>query len=189
MSCSKYYSIIHFTIRHRRWPLGALVFLAVVSLLVLDFVKWDLTGINKIWTDKLSTVTSIATLGVALAVWCGELYQDWRAALPCKLTAVFLFKNKEVMRCDLADLSSESDMRALGQQIGRHMHNGKDLKIKIPALHRTGGEPEVGLEGEIYRHWTIQFTLLERPETVPEGKVLRWVPPFDKTPEQSLCDS
>ena len=188
MPCGKFNSIFYFAIKHRRGPLGTLILLAIASLLVFVFAGWDMNHANSFWTENLATVTSIATLVVAVAVWCGELYQDWRAALPCKLTATFIFEEKEVMRCDRADLSGESDMRALGQQIGRQMHNGKDLKIKVPALHRTGGEP-VNLEGKIYRHWTIKFTLLERPETVPEGKEIRWEPPFDKSPNESLYDS
>lgn len=181
-------SILMFTLRKRSWALGAILILTIGAITVAG-CGLTMADINTFWEKKLNTVFSAATLLVALAVWFGETHQDWMASLPCKLTAIFIFDDQEVMRCNKAELFSEADIRALGQQLGLQMNNNNQLKMKSPAILKTGGVQEKDVNGKLYRHWSIQFTLLERPKTVPEGKVLCWEPPFDKTPEQSFCDS
>ena len=187
----KFYSIFCFTLSKRSWVFGVLLVLIICAMSAV-YGGLSMGDINNFWDNKLNTVFSFSTLLVALALWFWETHQDWVASLPCKLTAAFLFNRKEVMRCDEAELFSEADMRALGQQLGAQMNNGNNLKMKSPAILRSGGLLKVDVDGKIYRHWTIAFTLTELPDVVkniPNDQFLLWSPPFDKVPELVLCNA
>jgi len=168
----------------QRWPL---VVSALLILALAGAVRgWHgIDAIGDVWADKFDPLISLATLLVAVLVWWGEARQDWIASLPCKLTAVFVHNQRTLMICELADLASEADIRAMGQQLGRTMNGGQDLKLALPAFRKSGGMPEVGENGEIYRHYTIRFQLLEAPAiaaTLAPGEAWVWRPPFDSLP-------
>ncbi|MGH8625344.1 MAG: hypothetical protein ACREYC_08765 [Gammaproteobacteria bacterium] len=76
---------------------------------------------ESLWRGMLEPLINCATLFIAAAVWWGEINQDLKNNLPKKLTVKFLFKGQPVMKCLYADLVSEADIRALGQQIGSQM--------------------------------------------------------------------
>ena len=174
-------SISCFILEQRKSVLWGLVFLVVLA--IISFFCFGRDETNKLWNDYLNTLFCFATLMVALAVWFGEAHEDWKAALPCKLTAIFIYETKEVIRCNHADLSSEGDMRALGQSIGSQMCNGSQLSIKMPEIQRTSGELETDSDGNVFHHYTILFTLRELPKGTQLGKVLLWKPPFELDPQ------
>ncbi len=108
------------------------LFIVVASvLLVGGIVKLTYTGKVTPWWNWVEPISGLATLFVAMAVWFGELQQDWENSLPKHLTVSFWHKNaagsieKEVMRCENAYLASEGDIRAWGQQLGGQMDTWK----------------------------------------------------------------
>lgn len=182
MSWRMWLSFSQFVLLNRRVSI-LIALILIVAFAAGVFGSFDPAGVRTLWSDKLEPFISLATFLVALLVWRGEAHQDWLASLHCKLTAVFVYDGREVLRCDHADMANESDMRALGQQLGRHMNGGKDLSMALPALQRSGGAPEEGGDGEVYRHYIIRLSLLELPEvakTLSENQVLLWAPPFQE---------
>lgn len=121
-----------------------------------------------------------------MAVWWGESHQEWRNSLPKRLTVDFFYHGQLVMRCEDADLASEGDIRALGQQIGGQMA-AKDEKskpelllLKAPAIRYTPAK--LNDDGAALCHHA-RFELLALPEKLAglePGQYLHWVPPFDQ---------
>lgn len=188
MFSERFNSFLFFILQQRKPNIFGIGVLLVIALFAYSYFG-GLGGINDFWNSYLNTLFSFATLMVAIAVWLGEAYEDWQTALPCKLTSIFIYKNQEVMRCDFADLSSEGDMRALGQSIGSQMCGGTQLSIKMPEIQRTGGELKTDLDGNVFRHFTIQFTLRNPPNEIKDGYVLCWSPPFELDPELKLVET
>lgn len=139
MNTSVYRSQIKFAWSGRRNHIVGwlLIPLLAVLFLVADF---KLNSIVNFWADNVDPYFSIAVLIVALTLWFGEFHQDWRQSLPCLLTVVFVFKDREVMRCENAALASEADMRALGQTIGSQMIDNKTLTFFAPKVKQSGGD-------------------------------------------------
>lgn len=187
MRKDKFISFICFALKQRSLVLGAVFILVALASCAIVFLGFKV--MNDFWNEKLNTLFSFATFVVALAVWFGEAREDWLDSLPCKLTAVFIYVGKEVMRCNYANLSSEADMRALGQSVGNQMNNNILLKLMSPDIVRSGGHIEKDGQGEIFRHWVIQFTLRELPITAKVEHVLLWSPPFTSSPKLVACSS
>lgn len=80
--------------------------------------------------DRIVTAT---TLAVAIAVWLGEVREEWERRLPRKLFAYFLYKDKVVAACLGANIGGAHDARALGQQIGAQMFVEASAKKLQPA--------------------------------------------------------
>lgn len=183
-------SFTHFAFKRGKaiWLVGTIL------LMFFAFALWSGLGIQDAvklrdrWNDWIDPVVGFATLLVAILVWWGEARQDWLASLQCKLTAVFFLEGREVMRCERANLASEADIRALGQQLGLQMNHNQSLRINAPAIRSLHGEPEGNAQGEIYRHWTVEFPLLELPQVMSGAameEVLVWTPPFNEKPQLS----
>jgi hypothetical protein len=64
----------------------------------------------------------------------GQLRRAWEEYLPNRLTIHFYYNGREVMRCEKAHLTNESDIRALGQQIGMQMAGGTMLSFIAPQV-------------------------------------------------------
>lgn len=143
---------------------------------------YDLKPFIAFWSAQGSHMLGIATFVVAFFVWFGELREDWHRALPCKLTVRYRYEGRVVMSCRYADLASEGDMRALGQQIGMQMADVKLLQFIAPQIKRWGGDVETDADGQVFRHFVIQFDLIELPATIAENQMLLWEPPFDCRP-------
>lgn len=180
-----FFSQIKFLWSHRRshyFPL--LIFLFVGFCLLVAGIRLDTVG--QFWTEVIDPFLGIAVLLIALALWFGELRQDWRQSLPCLLTVVLWFDGREMMRCEYADLASEADMRALGQTIGAQMTNNEKLKFFAPSVKQSGGDVIEFGNGEVNRHFTIEMVLRELPKSIsklPEADILVWRPPFTKDPQ------
>jgi hypothetical protein len=175
-------SLIRNALARQRWILLVSILLLLAFAATLFGIA-DISQVGTTWSSKIEPIISLATFLVALLVWMADAVNGWRDSLPCKLTAAFAYDGREVMRCERADLASEADSRAMGQQLGRQMSDGNDLSIALPAFEVSGGAPEEGDDGTIYRHYRIDFRLLKLPERVKdlaENETLVWAPPFDE---------
>jgi len=120
----------------------AFVILLIILLAILSFAYavdyWasaDQIGTYRTaWADHIEPLISFLTFVVAIAVWHGELRQDWIASLPKRLDVLFLYKGSPLMVCEHADLSSEADIRPLGQQIGLQLAGEQRLNFKAPSV-------------------------------------------------------
>lgn len=92
-----------------------------------------------VWT-LIDRVVTFSTLAVAIAVWLGEVREEWERRLPRRLFAYFLYRERPVAVCLGANLAADHDARALAQQ----------LAAQIWAFNRPQQErhnqPEVGFQ-------------------------------------------
>lgn len=170
--------IIGYTWRTRRTVLtimliGVFLFFAVV-----------LTGYNEsiktTWDNYGDWLVAIVTLFIAGAVFCGEIQEDYKKSLPKRLTVHFVYKAVEVMRCEGAVLSSESDIRALSQQIGRQMVK-KD--IQFPPMLGDFNSPYQDGHEMLYTTTIVLTSLPTELETLHrDNKILLWLSPFTSAP-------
>jgi len=181
-------SMIGFAARSRRLYFGALAILLCV-LAILSAVGIEMTTVGKFWTDHFDPFAGMAVLIVAVAIWFGEIRQDWYDSLPCRLTVVFQHGDegavREVMRCERAGLSSVGEMRALGQQIGAQMVGERTLDFCAPSVEYHGGDIDDKRDGAVYRHYTVVLRLRKLPAAIadlPSDEVLVWRAPFDGEP-------
>lgn len=73
------------------------------------------------------------------------------------------------------NLSSEAEIRAMGQQLGAQMCGERNLSIRLPTFDISGGRPEEGEQGAIYKHYQVRFWLenpCKRIAAIPEDKIL-----------------
>jgi len=158
----------------------------LIALLDYFFNQWsELNTLIKAWNDFISPLIGITTLIVALSVWLAELRQDWRNDIPKKLTVIFRFHGKEVMRCNHAELSSEADIRQLGQQIGSQMAEVKYLKFKAPSVEQIKKEVSFTEETGFFMDYDVVFELTDLPELLKDLKPNEyrlWEPPFPEKP-------
>jgi len=150
----------------------ATVVSAIVGLLIL----WRL---RVTWQDWVEPLVTMLTLGVAAFVWFSQKREEWEEYLPNRLTVRFYHEDKEVMRCEKAHLTTESDIRALSQQIGAQMTEDPHLKFVIPAVEVS--PPELDRHGR-YLHYAASFILTELPTTLDPNATLVWKAPFDQPP-------
>ena len=117
--------------------LGVAFILVIIATSVSDKSLWDQDANRRIdaWWTMFDRVGTFTTLAVAIAVWWGEIRQEWELQLPTRLFVYFLLDRREksdhppkeelVAACLGANLSNESDSRALGQQIGAQLLDTK----------------------------------------------------------------
>ncbi len=165
-----------------------MVFILALGLAILLawLIRWQ-TG----WWDYIDPLLNLLTLGVALFVGIQQLRRSWEEYLPNRLTVHFYYEGREVMRCEKAYLANESDIRALGQQIGAQMADTQHLKLVAPMVEIS--PPEVN-EKECYVHYTAKFYLRELPEALKERDKrnqlpLVWNPPFEEALKPELPHS
>jgi len=165
--------------------LPVMIAACTVAVLVLDgyygFKRFD--DFKELWNQSMNAYAGIATLCVALAVWWGELREDWLDNLPKKLTVRFEFNGRLVMECRLAALSGLGDRRQLEQQIGMQMTNCNKLDFAAPAISLEGGDVREDANAEHYLDYHLTFTLLKMPtpinsEVTAGTHYLLWKPPF-----------
>ena|SRR3990172_149064 len=109
--------------------------------------------------------------------------------LPKKLTVRFEFENKLVLICIRADLTGESDMRALAVQIGAQMAGDQSLKFMAPLIKQTGQGVEYDQNIGHFREYYLTIILRDIPKTLDQEVVsqmayLRWCDPFPTVPEK-----
>lgn len=153
----------------RHW-LSVLVFLAGVAGAVAWFRPFT-AAFNAAAFEQASTVLSAATLLVAVVIWAGETREDWEAGLPKRLKVVFLLADCPVLVSEGATLLAEGDLRALAQQLGRQLNQGKDLSFSLrllPAPPRIRSDT-----GEVERLYEVRFRLTKPPEVLVDKYNLR----------------
>lgn len=126
------------------------------------------------WWNWLEPVVGVGTLGVALAVWLGELRQDWENSLLKRLTVNFLYQGREYMRCEGAYLAGEADIRAWGQQLGSQMAGSPLLRFQPNILQQPGTVTRDRYTGSHYMHYRVTFflTQLPHPHRDSSGEIL-----------------
>lgn len=177
--------------RRKAYPYALL---ALVIFVVLDYLLGGLilTSEASWWKTFLDPIVSIGTLFTAIAVWLGEAVQDWRGSLPKRLSVDFLYKGRLYMRCEKAYLAGESDIRALGQQIGGQMADTPRLDFKAAKVESTIGMVEKDAVGEYYMAYQASFELTALPaklQNLDEGKYFLWRDPFDKAEPHDLANN
>ena len=140
--------------------------LLVLTLAVFLFGWNAVAAVGDGW-GKCSALLSVAALGVATLVWLGEVNEDWEESLPKTLTAVFFVFDQNsarnpIMACINASLTGESDIRAMGQQIGLQLNDKKQLDM-TPTIEVL--EPVIDRKLRIKRY-TAYFFLDKIPEAL-----------------------
>jgi hypothetical protein len=157
--------------------------IGLLVLLVALFALPSLRPRPADWWDWIDALISLLTLGTAFFIWMGQLRRAWEEYLPNRLTIHFYYNGREVMRCEKAHLTNESDIRALGQQIGMQMAGGTMLSFIAPQVEIA--PPETNPK-ERYIHHVARYYLRELPnqlQNLGADKVLVWRPPFDTGPQ------
>ena len=145
----------------------------VVSIGIFSIVAavlWSArTSVNMDSLAVCDSTVGFGTLLVAIAIWFGELKQEWENSLPKKLTVEFLYKGQLLMLCEEAYLAGESDIRAWGQQVGAQMSGGRHLKF-LPSIKQEPGGIKETRDGKAYKLYEVKFTLTELPKKRPTNK-------------------
>lgn len=93
------------------------------------FIGKDLSGkdlsLPQFWTNVLDPTITVFSFLFPLILSIYLLQKEWQESLEKRLTVHFKLKDKYVMSCYEAYLSSESDIRLWGQQIGLQMNGGQ----------------------------------------------------------------
>lgn len=151
----------------------------VILLAVYVFFPKDVGEVTNRWKD-IDPLLSAMTFFTALAVFAWEAYQDWKSDLPKKLTVIYKYEGKEVMRCNRADLLSKADIRALSQQLGSQMANYNQLKFRAASVKPSGGGVAHESDGLPFIDYAVTFQLTEIPPGLSQDECVTWDPPFEK---------
>ncbi len=145
-------SFWQFAWREVKQRIGIGIPVLIVAFVALQFLRPRPTDM---W-DLADPLISLLTLGFAFFIWLGQLHRAWEEYLPNRLTVHFYYDGREVMRCVKAYLANESDIRALGQQIGMQMAEGEMLSFIAPRVEIS--PPETNSK-ERYTHYTVRSIL------------------------------
>ena len=143
---------------------------------------------NNLWSPILEHYVTFGTFLAAFAAWFGSIKREWKEGLPKRLSVKFYYNNKVVMQCDYAYLSGESDIRQLGQQIGKQIC-GELLQFNIANI-AWKEEPIIydlsAYNTEVtsflkfpFRHYTVKYELSSLPKYLSKNYLYIWKPPFD----------
>ncbi len=154
----------------------------ILAIILVLFLLWYSTR----WWNWAEPFITLLTLGVALAVWYKQTIEAWENDLPKRLTVQYLYHDREVMRCELAELSSEADIRNLGQQIGLQISGKQHLKFvaanikQIKAGIKLLDSPGTGDYGTYIKEYKVIFILTELPDSLQADHSAIWRFPFIK---------
>lgn len=121
------------------------------------FFSWDA------W-DKWMTVLTFVVAG--FIGWQGYV-RRWENSLPNKITVHFMYDDNCIMSCYRLYLSSESETRTWGQQIGKQMNDNNFLDFK-PNI----AQEAMNIVGNSFKHYEITF-FLEKEPTVFKSKAFK----------------
>ena len=120
-------NVVLYMLKKRR-PFLFFFCLILVTIVIDLYIESPVLKVNNpkdlrsgFWGGLLAHYITIGTFLAAFSAWFSSLFSDWRASLPKRLTVIFEHNDKKVMQCNYANLSGESDIRALAQQIGLQM--------------------------------------------------------------------
>lgn len=112
----------------------------------------------------LEAITGVGTFLMAIFIWLHQIWKEWEDNLQKRLTVVFRYENRDIMRCEQALLLHESDLRTFALQLGAQMGYTKFLKFK-PVIY---AEPPVVLrdvsQKRYFKHYHLRFYLTELPD-------------------------
>ena len=151
--------------KQRTVMICAMIAVAVTTVVVQPWSNQS----RLVWWQWMDAICGVATLAVAIIVWWGELTENWEHNLPKRLRVVFLFENQPVLICEDAPLMIEADLRALAQQIGRQMNDGKDLTLR-PFIEPLSPHIDQDAIGGPVRRYEIRMTLKELPASLAERR-------------------
>lgn len=129
--------------------------------------KFDIWRIDNWWGKWGDPIIGFATFLVAIIIWFSNTAKDWKESLPKKLTVIYKYQNKEVLRCEKGFLAHESDIRNWGQTIGRlivgkdktnrdyYFKFSRDLDVQPPIVEE--------IKKKFYTHYKATFFLTELP--------------------------
>ena len=149
---------------------------------------------DHIWSSIIEHYVAFGTFVVAFAAWFSNVRRDWRDKLPKRLSVYFSLPNGEmkkiVMQCNYAYLSGESDIRAMGMQIGAQISDSRQLKFNAANIKWQETDVIYSCEqihncdpaffdgGFPFRHYVLRFELSEIPKALDEQFIYRWLPPY-----------
>ena len=145
---------------------GRFIALLIIALLALSLVL--LTDESHWWNELLDPVIGLGTFFFAIAVWYGELLQDWEQKLPKRLTVRFMRDDRLCMICKNAVLVSEADIRQWGQQIGKQMNENSNLSFETFFEIENGKPQKKNLE--YYKPYYLSYFLSELPDNISDIK-------------------
>ncbi|WP_259015109.1 hypothetical protein [Emticicia fluvialis] len=139
MSKEFYHFIIHkYSSKISIW-IGVFVFFVIILAIINK--RNNLCSPDGWWSDVIDPVITIFGLVMPVLLWVFLLKNEWEENLDKKLTVHFKLKDYYVMSCFEVYLSSASDIRNWGQQIGQQMNSG--MISFYPYLSQKGPEIKV----------------------------------------------
>jgi hypothetical protein len=166
--------IFVYSIKHRKLPIAIMG--AFIAFIVFGILYWNELHIPSTsfrtpegiieWLLNAQTILGMGTLLVALFVWIGKIEDDWENDLPKRISVFFFWGEKPLIVSRYAWLAGEDEIRIWGQQIGvqaqdaqpgekppdSFLHFGPDIQTRHPELLE-------GLDGEVWKHYSICFRL------------------------------
>ncbi len=128
------------------------------------------------WTNGIDPFITSATLVVAVLLSVSAASKAWEEGLPKRLDVHCTFQGRYVATCWEATLAHEGDIRQWGQQIGRQMLGGANLKFTVtPVFHDPVLRNDDTGKRRVY---TIEIALTEDPRK--DGTYLVWDPLTDR---------
>ncbi|MBL7815760.1 MAG: hypothetical protein JNL70_12170 [Saprospiraceae bacterium] len=152
-----YFDTIHFVTKQKAWLIAILI---AIYALVTD--KKDVLTNS---AGVIEAVTLFAVFFTALNMLRKQRYDE----LDQKLTVVFLYNNKIILKCENAYLAGQSDIRQWGQSIGQLMNSGERLDFE-PYIREESSI--VTIHNKQYRHYIVTFTLHSLNKVAEKHKAL-----------------
>lgn len=163
----------------------AMLILIAVGILIVGYLtSWQAkNGFSNFWNSVFGLLGVLVTFGLTIFY----VLKEWQDSLEKRLTVHFKLKDKYLMTCHEAYLSSESDIRAWGQQIGGQMSKVRFLNF-FPYISGQDVIVEYNKDlNKFYTKYEVTFYLTEKIEDIvkesPDLKTqyLVWWENDDKT--------
>jgi len=129
------WSQLSYLVRRQRLILAGFAVALGAALYLLR--PYRLMQRGEVW-GAAEPVIGLVTLFVGLLIWLGENREDWEGSLPKRLDVRFYFANELVIEGINVSLIAESDIRALGQQVGSQISTCDKLRFQ-PNVQVKGG--------------------------------------------------
>ena len=132
------------------------------------------------WAYWVDPIIGFGTFLIALAIGWFEFLDEWEDNIPKRFDVIFYLNNRNVIECRNAFLTSEADLRQLGQQIGKQMARC-ELPFEPYNIITTINGKRDDEHGGSYMHYTIKFQLRKLPEIskVKSKDNIKWVKRFE----------
>jgi hypothetical protein len=141
-------SVLKFILAVKKFQLGIVGIFIVIACILFFFNLGK--SFKEHWNSWLDIFLTISMIFLGAAIWYNEQREEWVKHLPKKLNIKYLLKVKDKyqLHCEInnAPLTSEGDIRAWGQSIGRTILNERTnidfngFKIDAPKINREKKE-------------------------------------------------